>query len=174
METITKSKQKTHINDLLKSLVSDFGMERKKARAELVRMGRGVLDYLTEYADHPKHIFRWEALKVMEEIADPTSIPFFIDALEDEESDIRWIAAEGLINIGRESIVPLLETIIKKTDSIFVLEGTHHVFHDLKKTEILPKDFPVDKLLSTLKRTDSDEAIKLSAYQILDILNNIN
>lgn len=44
-------------------------------------------------------------------IADKRSIPVLIDLLDDKEFDVRWIAAESLIRIGRKSIVPLLRTI---------------------------------------------------------------
>jgi len=105
----------------------------KKAREELVAKGKNIVDFLMELLNNPKHIYRWEALKTMEEIGDPISIPMFIKALEDDESDVRWIAAEGLIKLGMKSIKPLLKTLIEKSGSIFVLAGIHHVFYDLKK-----------------------------------------
>jgi len=169
--TINNTKD-LEIKNLLETLFSENGMERKAAREKLVSKGRTAVDYLTEHIHHSKHIYRWEALKTMEEIADPVSIPFFIEALEDDESDIRWIAAEGLIKIGEESVIPLLKLLTKKTDSIFILEGTHHVFYDLNKKENLPQDFPVDEFLATIKKSESDEAIKLLAYELLNKLKN--
>ncbi|MCB0752504.1 MAG: HEAT repeat domain-containing protein [Ignavibacteriae bacterium] len=162
------------IKNLLENLVSENGVERKSARKNLVKKGPVVIDFLMEHIHHPKHLYRWEALKTMEEIADPVSVPLFIEALEDDESDIRWIAAEGLIKIGSESINPLLKTLTKKTDSIFILAGAHHVFHDLNKKNSLPKDFPIDNFLSNIKKSESDEAIKLLAFQILSNLEEEN
>ncbi len=46
------------------------------------------------------------------------------------------MAAEGLINIGKESIKPLLKSIVKKSNSIFLLEGAHHILKDLQFKEI--------------------------------------
>ncbi len=41
-------------------------------------------------------------------VADKRSIPALINLLDDNEFNVRWIAAESLIRIGRKSIVPLL------------------------------------------------------------------
>ena len=172
MKSKINKEQHSNIKELLNTLVCDDGMKRKAAREELVKIGSDTIDYLMEYVNHSKHIYRWEALKTMSEIADPISIPFFIDALEDDESDIRWIAAEGLINIGPDVLIPLLKAIIERINSLLILEGAHHVIYDLKKKKGLPKEFPTDKFLATIKRTNSDEAIKLLAFHILSKLEN--
>lgn len=44
-------------------------------------------------------------------VADKKSIPALISLLDDNEFEIRWIAAESLIRVGRKSIMPLLRTI---------------------------------------------------------------
>ncbi|MCW8809535.1 MAG: HEAT repeat domain-containing protein [Ignavibacteriaceae bacterium] len=162
-----KSKQ-SKIQVLIKTLGSDNGFEREKARKALVEIGKDSIDYLMELLSHHKHIYRWEAVKTLEEISDPLSIPLFIQAMEDEKSDVRWLAAKGLIKLGKLSIKPLLKTLEKKSDSVFVLEGAHHVFYDLKENKMLPKDFPIDKLLSALKNPEWVESVKPVAYEILN------
>ncbi len=160
------------IRRLLKTLGSKNGMERKKAREKLVAMGNTVSGYLLELYNNPKHINRWEALKTAEEIGYTGSIPLFIKALEDDEGDLRWIAAEGLIKLGSQSIQPLLQTLIDKSDSIFVLAGIHHVFYNLKKEKKLPPDFPIEKLLPALKNSKWLKSIKPIAYELLNALQS--
>ena len=160
--------KKSKITELIKTLGSDNGLEREKARKALVEIGKDSIDYLTELLSHHKHIYRWEAVKTMEEIGDPVSIPLFIQAMEDEKSDVRWLAAKGLIKLGKLSIKPLLKTLEKKSDSLFFLEGAHHVFYDLKENKMLPKDFPIDKLLSALRNPEWVESVKPVAYEILN------
>jgi len=116
MERSKNNINESEFKHLLESLLSDRGTERKKARKALVASGKKALHYLKELVHHPKHFYRWEALKTMEEIADPESIPVFIEALEDDESDIRWIAAQGLIKLGGLSLIPLLKAIVEKPD----------------------------------------------------------
>ncbi len=160
----------SELHELIVKLGSKNGMEREKARKSLVVIGRDSIDYLMELLAHPKHIYRWEAIKTMEEIADPLSIPSFIQALEDDKSDVRWIAAKGLINLGALAIEPLLKILEQKSDSVFILEGAHHIFYDLKENKSLPKGFPIDKLLSTLKNPEWVESVKPLAYELLNNL----
>ena len=159
----------SEIQKLIDQLESKSGSERKNAREKLVVKGKNVLKYLVNLLDSPKYMTRWEAMKTMEEIGDAESIPVFIEAFEDDESEIRWIATEGLIRIGIQSIGPILRTIIDKSNSnsVFVFSEAHHVFYDLKKRGVLPEDFPIDKLLSVLKNPGWSEGIKPLVFEIL-------
>lgn len=160
--------EKSKILQLIDNLCSENGVERQNARKKLVIMGYEVLDYLSDMLSSPKHIHRWEALKVMEEIGDPVSIPVFLEFLEDEKSDLRWIAAQGLIRIGQKAIGPLLNLVEKKYDSTFVLDGAHHFFYDLGEKGLLPQGFPNDELLLDLKSSGKSERLKLLVYQIIN------
>ena len=163
----TKKIKDPEIQELVKALGSKKGIERKKARAALVAKGEDIIEVLAELCSHDKRIYRWEALKTMEEIGHKSAIPYFIQALEDNENDIRWIAAEGLIKLGHHSVKPLLQALMEKPDSIFILSGIHHVFYDLKKTDSLPDEVEFDKLLRALKSAESKGSIKPMAYDLL-------
>jgi len=154
MENKSKKIKDTEIKKLIDSLKSNDGLKRQNAREELVKIGKDSIDYLAELLSSPKHIYRWEAAKTLAEIGDTNTIPLLIQALEDDVVGIRWIAAEGLIKLGKQSIKPLLETLTKKSDSVFILEGVHHVFYDLREKNELPKGFPTEKLLSSLKNSE--------------------
>jgi HEAT repeat protein len=88
--------------------------------------------------------------------------------LDDEESDIRWIASEGLVKQGKDSIKPLLKVLMKKSGSVFVLAASHHVFNELYKHKKLPDDFPFDKIMPFLKITSPEEELKITVYHILN------
>jgi HEAT repeat protein len=152
---------------LIEKLGGPDGLERKSAREELVSLGKDSIDYLMELLKHPKHIYRWEAVKTLEEIGDPDSIPLFLEALEDDKSDVRWIAAKGLIKLGAQSIKPLLKTLDKKSDSIFIITGAHHVFFDLHEMNLLPDDFPIDELLAALRNPEMSGSVRSVADGIL-------
>jgi len=172
MDNKNKKSNDSEMHELIIKLGSDNGFEREKARKTLVKIGRDSIDFLMELLSHPKHIYRWEAVKTLEEIGDPVSIPLLIGALEDDKSDVRWLAAKGLIKLGKFSIEPLLKILEQKSDSVFVLEGAHHVFFDLRENKVLPKDFPTDKLLSALKNPEWVESVKPLAYKILNSLKS--
>lgn len=168
METLVSDTKILEIKKLIGNLGNQSGILRKEARKELVAKGRYAIDFLSELVDHPKHLYRWEAVKTLEGIGDPISIPVLIHALEDDESDVRWIAAEGLIKIGVQSVKPLLKSLIEKSDSGFLPAGVHHVFHDLKKAGKLPANFPVDELLSALNHPGRVEIVKPLAAKLLN------
>ncbi|HKI89993.1 MAG TPA: HEAT repeat domain-containing protein [Draconibacterium sp.] len=158
------------IKDLIKVLCDENGNKRKKARKELADIGESVLDYMKEPLNHPKHICRWEALKVIKEIADLKSIPVFLEAMDDDKSDIRWIAAEGLIRMGKYSVKPLLKLVAEKYDSVFILNGAHHVFFELNERDLLPKSFSAKKLLAFLKSSGKGPSLRVLVHNILSEL----
>lgn len=135
------------IKELIKRLYSKDGIERQKARHELVEIGVPVIKYLGELQFEPKQQVRWEALKALSQIAAPESIPILINALENDDFDIRWLAAEGLIHIGKSSIKPLLEAIVEKEDSIYLREGAHHILKDLVAKDLYDDDYGIINLL---------------------------
>lgn len=171
MDTKKITPDDAELNSLLKSLTSENGIERINARTKLVAKGKVVLNHLTELLNHQKHLYRWEAVKTLEEIGDPDSIPALIQALDDDKSDVRWIAAEGLIKIGLPSVKPVLKTLMEKNDSVFLLEGAHHIFFELNEKYALPKNFPVHELLSLLKDPEMQESVKPLANKIIDQFN---
>ena len=120
------------IEELIKKFYSKDGIERKVARYELVKIGKPAVKHLYSLLEAPKNYTRWEAIKTLSQIADPETIPILISSLENEDFDIRWMAAEALINIGKKSIKPLLEAVVSSKKSIFLLEGVHHVLKDLQ------------------------------------------
>ena len=161
----------SELRQLLETLGSDDGMKRKKAREALVEKGKVSIDFLLELLSHPKHIYRWEAVKTLEEIGDPLAIPLLIQALEDDKGDVRWIAAKGLVKLGKKSILPLLKVLEEKSDSVFILEGAHHVFSDLRENNELPEGFPIDKILTALKNPEWVISVKPLIYQTISDLD---
>jgi HEAT repeat protein len=101
------------LHDLLASLGSDNGMERKKARETVVLIGTRAAHDLVALLDSPIKKVRWEAAKTLAAMVEPFSLPAFIALLRDHESDLRWIATDGLIALGPRSVAPLLESLLE-------------------------------------------------------------
>jgi len=121
------------IKKLINALTGENGIERQKARHKLVKMGPPAIDYLIELQYSPNHKARWEAMKAIGQIADPESIPILINSLEDEKFDVRWLAAEGLIEIGNTVVKPLVNNFLENVDSEYLQEGVHHVLKELQR-----------------------------------------
>ena len=154
------------IKKFIDDLSSDNGIKRQKARNELVKIGEPAIDYLIELQFAPQHHTRWEAIKALSQIAEPDSIPLLINSLEDEKFDVRWLAAEGLINIGKDSIKPLVITLLENTDSEYLREGVHHVLKDLQ----LEGKYPDENNVLEALESYNEEKIIIAAESLLKTL----
>ena len=143
-----KKNDSAYINNILKdfpdkltslikgSLDTKNSVRKLAARGTMVRMGKTIIPQMHKLLDSENNMLRMEAAKIVELIADWRSIPLLIGLLDDKEFEIRWIAAEGLIKIGRRSILPLVKSVRDGKSSHFHNEGTHHVLLGLlDKTE---------------------------------------
>ena len=52
-------------------------------------------------------------------------------ALEDTDFEVRWLAAEGLIALGRRGLPELMEVLIRRSQSMWVRQGARHVLREL-------------------------------------------
>jgi len=132
-----KGKNSEGKGPLTKTLVADLANHndsvRVKARHSLVAMGKAAVPLLTEALKSQNSLTKWEAAKALGEIGDPNTASALVEALEDEDFDVRWLAAEGLTKMNINALRPLLLALEKRGDSFFLREGAHHVFHDLAK-----------------------------------------
>jgi HEAT repeat protein len=113
------------------SLDTENVNQKLRSRKSLVRIGKTILPQLHKLSASENILIRMEAVKILELIADRRSTQQFIRLLEDREFDIRWIAAEALVKIGRRSIRPLTEAVRDGENSIILNEGAHHVLSAL-------------------------------------------
>lgn len=121
------------IASLIGALTSHDRLVRQSARQSLVAMGRpAVVPLIKALADPNDHV-RWEAAKVLGAIRDPAAAPALVRVLEDDRFEVRWVAGEGLIALGRDGLVPLLQTLVEKSDSVWLREGAHHVLRALTR-----------------------------------------
>lgn len=164
MNTYTEEKKELrgygfdhHTTNLLESLLSlNNYHEHISAKHQLEKQGKIILPVMHALASADSAAIRKEAAKIIKQIGDETSIPVAIKLLEDIDGDIRWIAAEILIHIGRASIRPLLKATHENPDAYFLREGTHHVLaalirdHDPRELRELQGVLLNSEMLETL------------------------
>ena len=115
------------IDSLIAELTCNDVVKCQKAREKLVYIGKPAIPSLIKLLSQQKEMVRWEALKTLGQIADPSTTGLFLDSLKDDDFDIRWLAAEGLVAIGNDVLTPLLKALIKNSDSRGFRFGAHHV-----------------------------------------------
>ena len=135
------------------SLNSKNSVKKLAARSTLVRMGKTIIPKMHKLLESENSLLRMEAAKIVELIADRRSIPFLINLLDDKEFEIRWIAAEGLIKIGRRSILPLLKSVRDGKSTYVHNKGAHHVLNSLLN------ESEKDKLTSLLLSLDDAQEL---------------
>ncbi|MGW8256254.1 MAG: HEAT repeat domain-containing protein [Thermoguttaceae bacterium] len=159
-----------NIPALVAALAHDDPVERHHAREALVAIGKPAVNHLLKFLGDPRAHVRWEAAKALGPIADPAAAAALVNALEDEDSDVRWLAAGGLITLGCSGLQPLLEALIDRPKSLLLREGSHHIFHDLVGK--LP--FRIAKhMLNVLDQPQAELVVPEAAYEALDALKKL-
>jgi HEAT repeat protein len=154
---VTNSKaSKATISSLIADLASEDGIVRVKARQRLVDYRGSSIAPLIKALSNENCWVRWEAAKSLSQIGSHPSIQALLKALE-----------EGLIRIGRKAIVPILEALVKNSNSSWLCEGIHHVLHDMNKGNLGTVLRPV---LLALEDTGQSLQVPLVARAALDAL----
>jgi len=125
--------EKTDIQELIVKLSDKNGNERRHARAELAKLGDETVDPLIVLLDSADHKLRWEAVKTLGQVHSTKALPALIKSLTDDKSDVRWLAAEGLIHLGKESLEHLMHELVKNYKSLHLRSGAHHILKSLKQ-----------------------------------------
>jgi len=139
---------------LIADLASEDWRTRQEARHSLVRLGSRAVAPLIKALGESNNSYwalRWEAAKALGEIADPVAAPALLRALEDERDGIRWLAAEGLIAMGRGGLLPLLEALVHRSDSGRLRAGAHHVLRQWVERDPQGIIIPVLKALEDIE-----------------------
>ena len=153
---------------LLLQLQSKIGAERERARRLLVRKGKSAVPSLIELLSSPKEHLRWEACKALGSIRDLNSAEHLVRALRDESMEVRWLAAEGLVALGEDALVTLLEALEVHFDSIYLLEGAHHALHALERQNLLNQETLM--VLDALRYLEPKISVGVAAARALQTL----
>ncbi len=128
---INSSQFSEEVKVILQGLMSEGVHQRRESREELAAMGPAVLPQIFKMLDLDSPQLRWEAAQTLKIMASVEAIPKLLELLADGDDDIRWIAAEGLIGIGRDALIPLLELVIDHNANPEIRDGAHHILAQL-------------------------------------------
>jgi len=154
------------IDALLNFFRSKDGAARQWAREQLVRIGKPAVPRLLPLLSHPDDLIRWEACKTLEKIRDPHAAAALANALLDDNMDVRWVAADALIELEHRAIIPVLEIIERHYDSVLLREAAHHVLTNLKRAGFLDEELEMVAEALTVNELPSKAAF--AAIRVLD------
>jgi HEAT repeat protein len=120
-----------HVQRLVDVLNGNDGMGRKRARETLVLAGETAAPPLRALLGSKNKQTRWEAIKALAAIGDPADLETFLALLDDPNSDLRWLAATGLIQLGCRSVRPVLRALTDPSAPRGRLEMSRRVLGEL-------------------------------------------
>jgi HEAT repeat protein len=74
----------------------------------LTRLGHIAVPALLEASRSHSTWMRWHSIRALTEIRDVRAFPVFINALQDSDHAVAWMAARGLVPSGRVCVEPIL------------------------------------------------------------------
>jgi HEAT repeat protein len=164
------SMQVTGIEKLIAILSNKDGLKRQNARVLLVKIGRPAIPYLESLLNLKEYRTRWEAIKAISSVPHPDTIPALLKCLDDENEDIRWVAAEGMIELEKQAVKPLLKSILINYESINFCETAHHILKELVVRKSFTDTTNIIPML--IEKDKEDSQIPLSANAKLAELSN--
>jgi HEAT repeat protein len=84
----------------------------------LTDFGGGALHEVRALAAHPRREVRWYGVEAARLLADPAVAGLLVDAMADDDFAIRWAASRGLVAIGDDALVPILEGLVRREPTL--------------------------------------------------------
>ncbi len=154
-------------SNLIPFLSHENGWVRHYARECLVKIGEEAVPDLIDSLSSKREDVRWESAKALGQIGDIRSARALAKALNDKNFGVRWLAAEGLIIMGRDAIAPLLRELIEHPDAIWLRQSAHHVLRDLSKRSDFELVAPV---VEAIEGIEPALEVPITAEKLLDKL----
>src|SRR5512143_4130688 len=95
------------IPELIADLCDDDPVVRQRARVILIQMAPKSVPALIAALKSRNNNARREAVHALGDMRNPEYAPALVDMLTDEDTGVRWMAADSLLNLDRACLRPL-------------------------------------------------------------------
>jgi hypothetical protein len=112
---------------LLKALRGADEQLSSQIFASLVRLGSLAVPALIQKSKSSSAHIRWNCVRALGEIHDLRALPVLVDALQDNDHAVAWMAAKGLAQFGRDSLKPTLELLMSASMTPWLAETASYV-----------------------------------------------
>lgn len=113
---------------LLKALRGADEQLSSQIFASLVRLGSLAVPALIQKSKSSSAHIRWNCVRGLGEIHDLRALPVLVDALQDNDHSVAWMAAKGLAQFGRNSLEPVLKLLMSASMTPWLAETASYVF----------------------------------------------
>lgn len=98
--------------------------------ASLVRLGSLAVPSLIQKSKSSSAHIRWNCIRALGEIHDRRALPVLVDALQDNDHSVAWMAAKGLAQFGKDSLKPVLELLMSASMTPWLAETASYVLNN--------------------------------------------
>lgn len=133
----------------------------------LVGLGHVAVPVLLDFAQSKSGWMRWHSIRALSAIRDPRALPVMVNALQDADHSVVWMAAKGLEPWGRDSIEPVLHMLCNTRMTPWVVETASYVLHAQcqKHSELKPY---LDPLLQQMHQAGYRSSTSVAALKALE------
>jgi HEAT repeat protein len=116
----------------------------------LAELGRPALPTMRLLLEDKDREVRWYATVALARDHRENAIALLVDQLGDEDFAIRWVASNGLLDLGSPSVVPLLKTLAQRKPSPLFNNAARRVLSRVSASDSLRE--LLDDLVDSLSR----------------------
>jgi hypothetical protein len=95
-----------------------------------------------------------------------------VSVLNDENMEVRWVAAEALISLKENCLIPLLHSLKDNFNSLYLRESAHHILYALRNDDVLDED--TQKVLNALRLYEPGISVAVAAHKVLNSLEKLH
>jgi len=95
----------------------------------LVNLGPLAVPSLLETSQSNSNWMRWHSIRALCEIRDQRALPRLVQALNDPDHGVAWMAAKGLAHMGKECVAPVLHLLISAETTPWLVETASYVLN---------------------------------------------
>jgi HEAT repeat protein len=136
----------------------------------LVALGHVAVPVLLDFAHSTSSWMRWHSIRALGAIRDPRALPVLVEALQDTDHSVAWMAAKGLAPYGRVCVEPVLHMLTTARMTPWVVETASYVLQAQCRTHSELKPY-LDPLLQQMHEAGYRSGTGYTALKTLEQLH---
>jgi hypothetical protein len=136
----------------------------------LVSLGHVAVPVLLDFSHSHSSWMRWHSIRALSAIHDQRAFPVLVNALQDSDHSVAWMAAKGLVHFGSECVEPVLHMLCTAHMTPWVVETASYVLHKQCQAHSELKPY-LDPLLQQMHQAGYRAGTGYAALKTLEQLN---
>jgi len=126
-KALGRSKSPEAVPALIEALYAGDERQNNTIFKALVNLGPLAVPALLEASRNPSSWLRWQSIRTLGEIHDGRALPTLVNALNDADHGVAWMAAKGVAPFGRDCLLPVLRLLTSTPITPWLRETSAYV-----------------------------------------------